>query len=296
MKRVIALGFFDGVHLGHGRLLSLARSRADVLEAAAAGLTFDSHPDTLVTGAAVPLLSGREDRETLMKSLYGMDEVLTLHFDEAMRDMPWESFLDRILIQELGACCLICGHDFRFGAGGKGTAEALTEACKARGIECHVVPAYKLDGITVSSTYIRGLIQGGQMERAEAFLGHPHILSGPVVHGAEIGRTMEIPTANLAYPKDILLPARGVYACRAIWENETHLAVANVGLRPTVGGESVTVEPWLLDFSGDLYGKTLRLEFWKFLRPEKKFPSLEALRQEILRNAEQTRQFFAEKS
>lgn len=295
MKRVIALGFFDGVHLGHGRLLSLARSRADALGAIAAGLTFDSHPNTLVTGEKVPLLSGRGDRETLMKSLYGMDEVLPLHFDEAMRDMPWTEFLDRILIQELHACCLVCGHDFRFGAGGKGTAESLKAACLSRSIECHVVPAYCLEGITVSSTYIRGLIQEGQMERAEKFLGHPHILSGPVVHGAEIGRTMEIPTANLAYSKEILLPARGVYACRAIFEGEAHLAVANVGLRPTVGGETVTVEPWILDFSGDLYGKYLRLEFWKFLRPEKKFPSLDALRQEILKNAEETRQFFAEK-
>lgn len=162
MKRVIALGFFDGVHLGHGKLLSLARDRAKALRAVAAGLTFDTHPDTLVTGAAVPLLSGKGDREYLMKTLYGMDEVLSLHFDEAMRDMPWMEFLDQILLREFGACCLVCGHDFRFGAGGKGTAEGLKEACLSRGIECHVVPAFCLEGITVSSTYIRGFFKRGR--------------------------------------------------------------------------------------------------------------------------------------
>lgn len=290
--KVIALGFFDGVHLGHGQLLRRAREQAAALGVSSAALTFDTHPDTLVFGSKVPLLSGPKDREYLVKSLYELDQLLTLPFDRATRDMPWEDFLRKVLLEKYGACHLVCGHDFRFGAGGRGTAETLKKACGELGVGCDVIPEYKLEGVTVSSTYIRGLLAAGELDRAVRFLGHPYILSGRVVSGARIGRTMQTPTANVETPPGILLPARGVYACRAQAAGGTYLAVTNVGTRPTVQGQSLTVEPWLLDFDGDLYGQELRLEFYHFLRPEKKFPDLEALHREILHNADQTRAFF----
>ena len=133
------------------------------------------------------------------------------------------------------------------------------------------------------------------MEEAETFLGHPHILSGTVVSGRRIGRNLGIPTANLSLPAGTVNLPHGVYACRVWAEGESHIAVTNIGSRPTVGGHHVTVEPWLLDFEGDLYGKELTLEFYEFLRPEKKFSSLEELRQEILKNTEQVRRYFEEK-
>lgn len=291
-QRVIALGFFDGVHLGHGQLLRRCRQAAEKLGCKAAALTFDVHPDTLVAGDPVPLLSSVADRARIMRELYGVQEVLPLHFDRALMDMPWEDFLQRVLVERYGAAHLVCGHDFRFGAKGRGTAERLAAACARLGLGCDVIPAYRLEGRVVSSTYIRRLLEKGDLDGARRFLGHPYLLSGAVVPGAGLGRTMDVPTANLAPPPGVLLPVRGVYACRARVPAGTFLAVTNVGLRPTVDGRTLTVEPWLLDFNGDLYGQAVTLEFWSYLRGERKFESLEALRQEILRNAQQTRAYF----
>ena len=154
------------------------------------------------------------------------------------------------------------------------------------------MPQQQIDGVRVSSTYVRELIAQGEMEKANAFLGHPHTLSGEVVHGRGLGHTIGIPTANLNLPEGIICPKYGVYACKAIVDGKEYPAVTNVGTRPTVNGENVTVEPWLLDFEGDLYGKELRLLFYKFLRPEQKFDSLVELQAEIRKNGEQTRKFF----
>lgn len=290
--RVIALGFFDGVHLGHGQLLTRCRQEADRLGCRAAALTFDSHPDSLVSGKAVPLLSAPQDRARLMEELYGIQEVLPIHFDRHMRDMPWEFFLQSVLVEGYHAAALICGHDFRFGAGGEGTAARLLEACAKLGIGCAVIPEYRLEGITVSSTYIRSLLEAGDLDRARRFLGHPHQFTGTVVSGAHLGRTWGIPTANLELPPELLLPPKGVYACRARTPEGPYLAVTNIGTRPTVNGHGLTIEPWLLDYTGDLYGQPVTLELWHFLRGERRFPSLEALQDEIRRNASQTRAFF----
>ena len=156
------------------------------------------------------------------------------------------------------------------------------------------MPAQLLGQTRISSTYIRELIRAGEMERAVEFLGHPHILTGTVVRGKQLGRTIGIPTANLLLPEGVLCPRFGVYACRALVDGKTFPAVTNVGVRPTVSGEGITIEPWLLDFSGDLYGKTLTLEFHAFLRPERKFASLEKLQEEIRKNAAETRSLFAD--
>ena len=155
-----------------------------------------------------------------------------------------------------------------------------------------VVSEQTIDGVRVSSTYIRSLIEDGNMETAAKFLGHPHILSGTVVQGRQLGRTIGIPTANLLIPKDVVVPRLGVYACTCWMDGKRYMAVTNIGSRPTVDGHQVRAESWLLDFAGDLYGKELTLEFYKFLRPERKFPSLEELRAEILKNGEETRKFF----
>ena len=149
-----------------------------------------------------------------------------------------------------------------------------------------------IDGIRVSSTYIRRQIETGDMETAVRFLGHPHILSGTVVHGQALGRKLGIPTANLRLPEGLAVPKFGVYACRAVVDGKAYPAVTNIGTRPTVEGIGITVEPWILDYTGDLYDREITLEFYRFLRPEMKFPDLSALQAEIRRNAEQTRSYL----
>lgn len=292
-KRVIALGFFDGVHIAHGALLRRVAETAAALGAVPTALTFDRHPKTLTGGEPVPLLNTPADRERLMRELYGIREVLVLPFDEAMREMPWRDFVTEILVKRFGAVHVVAGHDNRFGYRGEGDAARLAGLCAELGIGCDVVGRMELDGVTISSTHIRSLILQGDMEGAARFLGHPHVLSGAVVHGNRLGRTMGVPTANLLVPDGIIVPPFGVYAARVETAGEIRLAVTNVGVRPTVDSSSlVTVEPWILDYSGNLYGKNIRLEFHKRLRPERKFGSMDELKAAILQNADETRAYF----
>lgn len=295
MKIVLALGFFDGLHRGHGALLRTARQRADELGCRAALLSFDTHPDLLVHGQTVPLINTPRDRALMARELFGMDEVLICHFDRAMMELPWERFVDECLAAQYGAVHVVCGANFRFGHRGQGTPERLQARCAAMGIGCDVVSDVTLDGVTVSSTYIRRLLQSGQLERANRFLGHPHQLTEVVCSGRKLGRTLGIPTANLHLPEGILQPAFGVYASTVQIGGRRFAAVTNIGTRPTVGGQDVTVEPWILDFDGDLYQQEITVRFYRFLRPEQKFASLEELKAAIFRNADQTRAYFATK-
>ena len=168
----------------------------------------------------------------------------------------------------------------------------LAEYCIEKGLACTVVPEQTRSGIRISSTCIRALLEEGNMAEATAFLGHPHILTGAVVTGRQLGRTIGIPTANVLIPEEVAVPKLGVYASLCCVEGKKYPAVTNIGSRPTVGGHQIRVESWLLDFAGDLYGKTVTLEFYQFLRPETKFSSLEELEKEIRKNGEETRKFF----
>lgn len=297
-KRVIALGFFDGVHMGHGALLRTVAERAKELDAAPCAFTFDRSPAAALTGKEVPLLSGVADRARLMEELYGIQEVIVAPFD-VMRQMDWQDFVAQYLQKELGVVHVVAGHDFHFGYKGEGNPQRLREKCAQLGMGCDIIPKVEIDGFTVSSTYIRTLVQEGRIERARWFLGHPHTLSGQVVHGSELGRTLGTPTANLLVPQGVIAPGFGVYASRVcLPDGEARLAVTNVGTRPTVNSDrsAVTVEPWILDYQGDLYGQSIRVEFYTLLRPERKFPSVQALRDAILENARQTRDYFAKAS
>ena len=293
-QRVIALGFFDGVHSGHGALLRRAGEEAARRGCIPAAVTFDHHPKDLIPGAKrVPLINTPEDRAWLMRRFFSIEDVIVLPFDEKMRTMHWQDFVTDILVEKYGAVHLVAGHDFHFGKGGEGNPQRLREICARLGLGCDIIEKVELDGITVSSTYIRTLLESGEMTQAVRFLGHPYVISGQVVPGKQLGRTIGIPTANLVIPEGLITPAFGVYASK-VWvgENE-YLAVTNVGVRPTVEDSNrVTVEPWILDFSGDLYGTTIRVECFKRLRGEKKFPDLDAMRAAILEDAKQTRKLL----
>ena len=290
-KRIFALGFFDGVHLGHQALLRTCRALADQYGYEAGAVTFGVHPDTLIRGSTPPLISTVPDREWLLREVYHMDTVVTLPFDERLRTMPWLQFL-RMLSSEYGAAGFVCGEDFRFGTRGEGSAALLAEYCATEWLPCAIVPEQTLDGIRISSTHIRKLIEDGKMESATRFLGHPYRLTGTVVHGHRLGRKLGFPTANLRLPPEVVVPRFGVYACYAVIDGIRYPAVTNVGTRPTVEGTGITVEPWILDFQGDLYDRQIMLEFYRFLRPEMKFPDLASLQQEILRNEAETRAYL----
>lgn len=294
-KTVIALGFFDGVHRGHGALLRKAAERAGELNAAPAVFTFDRSPKEFVTGKPVLLINSNDDRRDIIRRVYGIQRVIFAPFDREMMTMPWQDFITELLVKQYGAVHLVAGHDYRFGHKNEGTVERLREKCRELGLGCDIIPKVELEGITVSSTYIRTLLEQGDVERAALFLGHPHCLSQTVRHGQRLGRTIGIPTVNLAVPAHVLTPERGVYITRAFLpDGRSCPGVTNVGTRPTVTeGDTVSVETYLLGFDGDLYGQTVRLEFHKRLRGEVKFPSLEALRQEILRNVAETEAYFA---
>ncbi len=295
-KRVIALGFFDGVHNGHGALMRRTYEVAQQLGAVPSAFTFDPHPQNVIFGRPTPLLTSPEDRADLMRQYYGIEDVIVEPFTVERMKQPWKDFVEQTLVRDLGAVHLVCGHDYHFGYKGEGNPQRLRELCAELGIGCDVIEKVEQEGITVSSTYIRTLVAQGEIERANEFLGHPYTLSDQVSHGKKLGTTLGFPTVNLKLKEHVMPPAKGVYATKVILENgDVHPAVTNVGTRPTVDdGDQLTIEGFILDFHGDLYGQKIRMEFYKYLREEKKFPSFDALKAEIAHNVEQTREYFAE--
>lgn len=288
-KKIFALGFFDGVHLGHQALLGECVRLAGEAGVQASAITFDRHPQALFVPDPPPLINTAADREKLLRQ-YGMGTIRTLPVTQEVMSTPWRTFVQQLLDE--GAVGFVCGEDFRFGFRGEGNAEKLHALCRELDLPCQVVPQQTRDGLRISSTHIRALIEAGEMEKAVEFLGHPHLLTGTVHHGKALGRTLGIPTANLLLPPETVMPRRGVYACRVLAEGRWYAAVTNVGTRPTVAGQDITVEPWILDFSGDLYGREITLAFYEFLRPEEKFPDLTALQQAIQADAGKTRQLL----
>lgn len=292
-KRVIALGFFDGVHTGHGALLRRVTAMAGQLGAVPAAVTFDAHPDAVILGQGASLLTTPAERADLMRRLYGIREVIVARFDTELMHMDWREFVTDFLVARHGAVHLVAGHDFHFGYRGEGNPERLQQLCAQLGIGCDIIPPVALDGITVSSTYIRTLVAQGEMERATEFLGHPYTLTDQVRHGKKLGSRLGFPTVNLHFPPGSVIPAFGVYATRVWVDGDVYSAATNVGVRPTVDDAgTVTAEGTLLDFNGELYGKTVRMEFYRHLRPEQKFESLEALRTQVLHDIETIRNYF----
>jgi riboflavin kinase/FMN adenylyltransferase len=293
-ERVIALGFFDGVHLGHAALLRRTVEEAEKRGVTPAVFTFDRVPKEVVTGIPCPLINSPEDRRDLVRRLYGIQDVIMVPFDDEMRTTAWDDFVTELLVKRYHAVHLVAGHDHHFGHKNQGSPELLVEKCAELGLGCDIIPKVELDGITVSSTYIRSLVGMGQMARAERYLGHPHVLTQEVRHGRRIGHTIGVPTINLVVPPHVLVPSHGVYVTRVFLpDGESYPAVTNVGTRPTVNnGTDITVEPWLLGFDGDLYGARVRVEFHKRLRDEIRFDSLDALRDQIQKDAKATMEYF----
>jgi riboflavin kinase/FMN adenylyltransferase len=283
--RHVAVGEFDGVHLGH----------REVMRGVDTVLTFEPHPRAVVSPDSAPrLLTPLEVKADLIAGL-GVEELVVIPFDGAFAGRSPQDFIDNVLVQQLGAEHVSVGENFRFGHRARGDA-ALLGAQDA--FETRVVELVELDGEVVSSTHIRGLVEGGLMERANAFLGSPFQLRGTVAHGDKRGRSLGFPTANIVPDPALVYPGHGVYACRAAVELDGEWrwwpAATSVGVRPTfVTGRGLLVEAYLLGFDDDLYGRELRLAFLSRLRGEQRFESVDELIEQMHRDVEDTRRIAA---
>ncbi len=290
---VVAVGTFDGVHIGHQALISRAVSLARGADVPCVVFTFQNHPLSVLAPVRVPpFLSSPEERRRVFASL-GVDFVIEEPFTKELASLSAEEFLSR-LVEALAPRAVVVGENFSFGAGGCGTPEFLAAQGKIMGFRVEKVPLLSHAGETVSSTRIRKLLLTGDVRLAGELLGRLFSIAGIVVHGDERGRMLGFPTANLLPPNGEACPANGAYAVRVVLENgEEKIGVANVGSNPTFGGNERRVEAHLLDFSGDIYDERITVRFVERLRAEKKFPSPELLVGQIRRDEQKAREIFA---
>jgi len=282
--RRVAVGEFDGVHLGH---------RA-VIEGSDTVLTFEPHPLTVVRPEAAPKLLTTLERKAELVAELGVEELVVIPFDRAFAQRGAEDFVARVLVETLEATHVAVGENFRFGHRAQGDARLL--AADER-FETRVVPLVEADGEVVSSSHIRGLVLAGEVDVAARFLGAPFALRGEVVSGDRRGRELGFPTANLVPDQALIQPGHGIYAARALFGEEIRCAAVNVGVRPTFKTDLVVlVEAYMLDWSGDLYGRQLTLEFLARLRGERRFASAEALIEQMRRDVEDARAVYAARS
>ncbi len=283
---VVTIGNFDGVHLGHRALIDRTRSLAEQRSAPAGVLTFHPAPQQLLRPeTAAPRIQSLEQKlETLAAT--GLDLVVVEPFDHDLAALDAETFARRILGERMGVRGLALGHDFRFGRAREGSIETLTSCLE---VPVEHQDAVQLDGEPISSSRIRRAVLSGDVNTAMRCLGRPHTVRGVVVTGDQRGRTIGFPTANLRELEG-LAPAQGVYATRVWVGDQRYASVTNLGVRPTVDGTDVVLEVHVLDFSGDLYGAALTVEFVDFLRGERAFDGLEALKAQIARDAEAARE------
>jgi riboflavin kinase/FMN adenylyltransferase len=290
----IALGNFDGVHLGHQALFAEARRHSPL----AAALTFQPHPGKVLQPELAPKLITLLPRKLELFAACGLAAAVVQPFTlEYARNSPRD--FEASLLDVLGARHIVVGYDFTYGAARAGTADTLREAAAARGAQVHVVPPVTVDGVVASSSKVREYILEGRVSAAQRLLGRPFDLDGTVVTGHGRGRGIGFPTANVDTPNE-LRPAAGVYAIRIRFkggsEGTWHPGVANIGVKPTFGVNEVTIEAHLLDFSGDLYGKELRVQFLERLRAERRFGSVAELVGQIKRDVEAARTVIARAS
>ncbi|MDD3192444.1 MAG: bifunctional riboflavin kinase/FAD synthetase [Oscillospiraceae bacterium] len=282
-QTAVALGFFDGVHQGHRRVIEKAVALAQgQLIPAVFTFTMDGSGPAKKQGAGE--ITTLEQKIRILKKM-GIQEIYAPDF-ATFRDLSGEVFVRQILKERMHAAEVCCGQDFRFGKGASCDAAALARFCKESGIDCTVLEEVLDGGEAVSSTRVRKAIAAGEMEKAERLLGHRYFLDFPVEHGKALGRKLQFPTINQPIPPQMLLPRLGVYATMAEVDRKMYAGVTNIGVRPTVEqGMAPRAETYLIGFTGDLYGKSVPVAFLSFLRPEQKFDSVEALREQIARDA-----------
>lgn len=278
---VATIGNFDGVHIGHQAILSSLRREALGRELPPTVVTFEPTPrEFFLPSDAPPRLTGFREKYEMLAN-HGIARLLMLRFDARLASLSAQGFIDRVLVEGLGVEHLLVGDDFRFGCGREGDFAMLQAAGERYGFSVESTPTQMLDGERVSSTRVRQCLRDGQLEAAADLLGRMYRISGRVVHGDKLGRTIGFPTANIKRRQE-KLPLSGVFLVRVYGiENQSRYGVANVGTRPTVDGKKNLLEVYLFDFEGDLYGQHIEVEFLEMLREELRFDSLEALTAQI---------------
>ena len=295
-ETVVAFGMFDGVHEGHARLMRTANELAALHDLTSVVYTFSSHPmATFAPDRVPPQLETRSEKVRTIAQL-GVDVAVLRPFDRAYAALSPEEFV-RSFAEALHPKHVVIGFNYSFGCKGAGKAEDMIRLGKVFGFETHVVPEVQIGGLPVSSTRIRAAVGEGDMEEAEKLLGRPYALCGVVEHGKQLGRRLDFPTANLRWDRSKALPPKGVYAALAFVRGAWYMAAVNIGEHPTAPGGRMTVEANLIGYEGgEFYGCHMRLLLCRRLRAEKKFDSLEALREEVMRNRTQTVAYFREKA
>ena len=289
----LTIGVFDGVHRGHQEILRSLVSQAHQSGEPALVLTFDPHPAVVLGGKTdFRCLTTPDERAELLES-FNVDAVITQTFSREFANQTAEQFMHQV-VQSVGLRCLFIGYDTALGRGREGNAARLTEIGKQLGYTVQTVPPLRDKKGIISSTRIRQSIAAGQLSAATDDLGHYYAISGQVIHGDGRGHRIKVPTANIEVPQIKVLPAYGIYACWAWVDGQKYRAATNVGVRPTFTPDlpAPTIEAFLLDFNRDIYGQQVKLEFAAYLRPEEKYPTVEALVQQIRVDIDHTREIL----
>jgi len=293
-RAVLSVGNFDGLHIGHQRILHAVVERARREEAIAAVITFDPHPMKILRPEmAPPLLMTMAQRLAGFEQM-GLDAVLVMRFDAALARLSAEGFVKRVLVETVHTRAVLVGTNFRFGHKQTGDVAFLEKLGKREGFAVEIVHAALLAGKAVSSTTIRQAVADGNVEEAAVLLGHPFALTGSIHAGTGRGSKVVVPTLNMAADQEIL-PGNGVYATQTVLEGQVYQSVTNVGVRPTFNGSGITVESHLFDYSGAAIPGAMEVRFWKRLREERKFDSPDALRAQIILDVQAARVFFRER-
>lgn len=277
----VGLGYFDGIHRGHQAVLGAALKKAKEHKLVPVVMLFDIHPRKLISGKVPPMLTSEERKKEILEGM-GFT-VVDFNFREAMNYAP-EEFIEKILVERLGAKFVSCGYDYHYGKGGKGNAETLHKELAARGIESLSLSPILLGNEVISSTRIRQLIMDGEIEKANTMLGKEFTYDFVVKKGDGLGHGLGFPTINQYFPQDFIVPRYGVYLSRARVGNKYYTSVTNVGIRPTVNKDSMRSETCILDFSGDLYGQKIEVSLLRYIRGEIKFGSLDELKAQIAKD------------
>jgi riboflavin kinase/FMN adenylyltransferase len=270
---VVSVGFFDGVHLGHQRIIARAVERAQALGVRSVVVTFDRHPSEVVNPGSMPKLLMTPARRARTLAEQGVDLVVVMPFDDEVRHWSADEFVDRVLVSPLRARQVVVGANFRYGHRAAGDVAHLRQS----GIPAEAVPLLEMDGAAVSSTQIRAAVDAGEVGLAARLLGRPHFVEGVVVRGDQRGRTLGFPTANVQVDPRIAVPARGIYAGLFATGDRTYRAATSVGLNPTFGGSELRVEAYLLDTDADLYGVPAKVDFRHRLREERSYDRVDDL-------------------
>lgn len=282
-RTAVALGNFDGMHVGHVAVLRAAKG-FESKGLTPLALLFDEHSLKAITGTAPPMLMTAEERNRIIAE-NGL-KIKTIVFNE-IKDLSPQDFVEKILVGRFGARAVCCGYNYRFGKNASGNAQTMKEICDRLGLECRIAGEVDVDSRAASSTEIRKFIESGEIEKANKMLGHPFGFCTRVIDGDKRGRTLGFPTINQELPDGLVLPKFGVYQADVTVDGKHYKGVANIGKRPTVGTEKILSETYIIDFDESIYGESVDIRLIKFIRPERKFSSFDELARQIKTDAKE---------